>query len=213
MNKRMALRILLSLLVLLPLSIAFSIDAREIIENVQEQYDDLKDVTITFRQTVRFKVSRAEQATSGTLYFKKPNKYRIETEDRTIVTDGKTSWSYNQKNRQVLIDTYKPEAHALSPERLLLQYPKDFYSTLVGEEQLGKLRCHVLKLTPKEDNSFATALKIWVSKDWYIRKVEVTDINGAVTTYLIESLVADQKLADGRFEFEAPEKAEVIDLR
>ncbi len=213
MRTSIFLRALIPLLALLPLSFALSIDAREIIENVQAQYDDLKDVTLTFRQTVHFKVSRAEQAMTGTLYFKKPNKYRIETEDRTVVTDGKTSWSYNQKNRQVLVDTYKPEAHALSPERLLLQYPKDYYSTLVGEEQVGKQRCYVLKLTPKEDNSFATALKIWVSKDWYIRKVEVTDINGAVTMYLIESLSVDQKLADSRFEFLAPEKAEIIDLR
>ncbi len=206
-------RTLFAVLVVIPLSYALSIDAREIIENVQEQYDDLSDVSITFQQTVRFRVSRSEQAVKGTLYFKKPNKYRIETEDRIVVTDGKTSWSYNQKNRQVVIDSYKPDAHALSPERLLLQYPKDFYSTLVGEEQLGKLKCYVLKLTPKEDNSFATALKTWVSKDWYIRKVEVTDINGAVTTYLIENLAVDQKLQDSRFEFQIPDKAEIIDLR
>jgi chaperone LolA len=202
-----------ALLVLVPISFALSIDAREIIENVQERYDDLKDVTISFQQSVRFRVSRVEQSVQGSLYFKKPNKYRIETDERTVVTDGKTSWSYNQKNRQVVIDTYKPDAHGLSPERLLLQYPKEYYSTLVGEEQVGKLKCHVLKLTPKEDNSFATALKIWVSKDWYIRKVEVTDINGAVTTYVINALSVDQKLPDSRFEFQIPDKSEIIDLR
>lgn len=206
-------RALATLLVVLPLSYALSIDARDIIENVQEQYDDLTDASITFQQTVRFRVSRAEQSVKGTLNFKKPNKYRIETEDRIVVTDGKTSWSYNRKNRQVVIDTYKPDAHALSPERLLLQYPKDFYSTLVGEEQIGKLNCYVLKLTPKEDNSFATALKTWVSKDWYIRKVEVTDINGAVTTYMIETLAVDRKLQDSMFEFQIPDKSEIIDLR
>jgi chaperone LolA len=204
---------LAALLILVPLSFALSIDAREIIENVQEQYDDLKDVTISFQQSVRFRVSRGEQSVKGSLYFKKPNKYRIETDERTVVTDGKTSWSYNQKNRQVVIDTYKPDAHGLSPERLLLQYPKEYYSTLVGEEQVGKLKCYVLKLTPKEDNSFATALKIWVSKDWYIRKVEVTDINGAVTTYVIDALAVDQKLPDSRFEFQIPDKSEIIDLR
>jgi outer membrane lipoprotein-sorting protein len=68
-------------------------------------------------------------------------------------------------------------------------------------------------LTPKEDNAFATAMKIWVSKDWLIRKVEVTDVNGAVTTYVIEKISIDQKLGDAKFVYQVPDQAEVIDLR
>jgi len=117
-------------LLLLPLMVALAIDAREIIENVQERYEDISDATITFSQSVRFKVSKAEQSVDGTLYFKKPGKYRIETEERTVVTDGKTSWSWNPRNRQLIVDNYREETHALSPEQLLLNYPKDYYSTL-----------------------------------------------------------------------------------
>jgi chaperone LolA len=207
------LRVLIVILAVFPLFDASAQDVRRIIERVQKRYDDITDASITFRQTVRFRVSRAEQAVQGSMLFKKPNKYRIETDERIVATDGKTSWSYNKKNRQVVVDDYKAEAHSLSPERLLVQYPDDFYSTLTGEEQIGSHLCHVLRLTPKDDNSFATALKIWVSKDWYIRKVEVTDINGAVTTYVIETLAVDQKLPESSFAFEAPEKAEIIDLR
>lgn len=197
----------------LPLMIALAIDAREIIENVQERYEDMTDASITFTQSVRFKVSKAEQTVKGTLLFKKPNKYRIETEDRTVVTDGKTSWAWNPRNRQVVIDSYKEETHSFSPEQLLLSYPKNYYSTLVGEEKIGGQSAYVLKLTPKEDNSFATAMKIWVSKDWLIRKVEIIDVNGAVTTYVIEKISIDQKLGDAKFVYQLPEKAEVIDLR
>ncbi len=175
-------------LLLLPLMVALAIDAREIIENVQERYEDISDATITFSQSVRFKVSKAEQSVEGTLYFKKPGKYRIETEERTVVTDGKTSWSWNPRNRQLIVDNYREETHALSPEQLLLNYPKDYYSTLIGEEALGGSSAYVLKLTPKEDNAFATAMKIWVSKDWLIRQVEITDVNGAVTTYRIKKI-------------------------
>ena len=162
---------------------------------------------------MRFKVSRAEQTVKGTLQFKKPNRYRIETDERTVVTDGKTSWSWNPRNRQVVIDNYKEETHSLSPEQLLLSYPKDYFSTFIGEETVAGQRTYVLKLTPKEDNTFATAMKIWVGKDWLIRKVEITDVNGAVTTYVIEKISIDQKLADSRFSFQVPDKAEVIDLR
>lgn len=200
-------------LLLLPLMVAFAIDAREIIENVQERYEDIDDATITFTQSVRFKVSKAEQSVHGTLYFKKPGKYRIETEERTVVTDGETSWSWNPRNRQLIVDNYREETHSLSPEQLLLTYPKDYYSTLVGEEQFGGSAAYVLKLTPKEDNAFATAMKIWVSRDWLIRQVEISDVNGAVTTYRIDNIVVDQKLSDAKFKYSVPDKAEVIDLR
>lgn len=199
--------------IFIPLFVAWAIDAREIIENVQERYEDMTDATITFSQSVRFKVSKAEQTVKGTLQFKKPNKYRIETDERTVVTDGTTSWSWNPRNRQVVIDNYKEETHSLSPERLLLSYPKDHFSTYIGEEKVAGQSTYVLKLTPKEEGSFATAMKIWVAKDWLIRKVEITDVNGAVTTYMIEKISIDQKLADSRFSFTLPEKAEVIDLR
>jgi chaperone LolA len=205
--------LLFAMIAIIPLTIAWAIDAREIIENVQDRYQDISDATITFSQSVRFKVSKAEQSVKGTLLFKKPNKYRIETEERTIVTDGKTSWSWNPRNRQVVIDNYKEETHSLSPEQLLLSYPKDYYSTLIGEEKLAGQSVYVLKLTPKEDNAFATAMKIWVSKEWYIRKVEITDINGAVTTYIIDKISVDQNLSDSKFTYQPPEKSEIIDLR
>ncbi|MFZ1729506.1 MAG: outer membrane lipoprotein chaperone LolA [Bacteroidota bacterium] len=205
--------LLFAIIAILPLMIAWAIDAREIIENVQDRYQDMTDATITFSQSVRYKVSKAEQSVKGTLLFKKPNKYRIETEERTIVTDGKTSWSWNPQNRQVVIDNYKEETHSLSPEQLLLSYPKDYYSTLVGEEKFAGQNAYVLKLTPKEDNAFATAMKIRVSKDWLIRKIEITDINGAVTTYVIEKISVDQDLPDSRFTYQVPEKSEIIDLR
>lgn len=203
----------LFVLLIVPVMVALAIDAREIIENVQERYDDMNDAVITFSQSVRFKVSKAEQSVKGKLYFKKPNKYRIETDERSVITDGKTSWSWNPRNRQVIIDNYKEETHSLSPEQLLLTYPKDYYSTLVGEETIEGSATYVLKLTPKEDNTFATAMKIWVSKDWLIRKVEITDINGAVTTYVIEKFTVDQGLDVKQFSYEVPDNAEVIDLR
>lgn len=198
---------------LAPPMLQAGITAKEIIEKVQSRYDDLSDAVIVFTQTVRFKLSKVEQQTRGTLYFKKSNKYRIESENRTVVTDGRTSWSFNGQTNQVVIDDYKQEAHSMSPEQLLVKYPQNYYSTLVGEEKVGGDNCYVLKLTPKEDNTFTSALKIWVSSKWLIRKVEVTDINGAQTTYVIDRIDIDKGIADSRFEFKVPAAADVIDLR
>ena len=199
--------------VLVSFAYAMSITAKEIIEKVQSKYDKIDDVVLSFTQSVKFKVSKTEQQTSGTLYFKKKHKYRIETDQHVIVTDGKTSWSYSPQNKQVIVDKYKEDKHSLSPEHLLVSYPQDFYSSLTGEEKLGTESVYVLKLTPKEDNSFATKMKIWISKNWIIRKIETTDISGAVTTYSIKDIVIDKGIAEGKFEFKPPQGVDVIDLR
>ncbi len=189
------------------------ITPQEIIEKVQARYEKMTNAYLEFTQSVRYKVSKANQTTSGKMYFKKKNRYRIETGERTIVTNGTVSWSWSPSRNQVIIDRYKEQAHSLSPEQLLLKYPADFFSSLVGEEKLAGETCHVMKLTPKEENSFAAAIKIWVSPKWLIRKVEVTDINGAITTYQIKELQIDTSIPDDTFEFKAPAGATTIDLR
>jgi chaperone LolA len=189
------------------------ITAKEIIEKVQAKYDDLTDATIQFTQSTRFKVSHAEQSVKGTLYFKKKSRYRIETDQRVIVTDGKTAWSHNLRTNQVLVNTYREETSSLSPERLLVHYPDDFYSAYVGEEKVGSDACYALTLTPKEETTFAASMKIWVTRQWTIKKVELSDVAGTVTTYVIASIAIDRGLPDAKFEFKPPPDASVIDLR
>lgn len=192
---------------------SWSVSPKDIIEKVQARYDKMTDAVIQFRQNVRFRVSKSEQTVSGTLIFKKKNKYRIETDQRVVVTNGVTSWSWNPSTKQVVIDKYKEQSHGISPEQLLLRYPNDYYSTLVGEEKLDGESCYVLKLSPKQDNTFITGMKTWITSKWLIRRVEVVDMNGATTTYHITSIQLDQEVPDSRFEFKPPQGASVIDLR
>jgi chaperone LolA len=188
-------------------------DAKDIIDRVQKKYEDIDDAVVTFSQTTRFKVSHVEQSVNGTLYFKKKNKYRIETQDRIVVTNGVTSWSYSPATNQVVIDNYRKDARALSPEQLLTSYPENFYSTLVGEEDIDGKAAYVLKLTPKEEHSFASAMKLWVGKDWLLRRIQITDVSGAVTEYRIKSVLINKGIDDRRFNFDIPSGAERIDMR
>jgi outer membrane lipoprotein carrier protein len=211
--KLLAMLALMLAAIALPL-LAGEKTAQEIIEKVQGVYDDMDNIVVTFSQKVRFKVSRAEQQTDGVLYFKKRNRYRIETEQRVIVTDGVTSWSYNPQGNQVFIDRYKETPGAATPDQVLLRYPKDYYSSLLKDEKLGTDNCKVLKLTPKEGSSGAfTGMRIWVNGKWLIRKVEMTDRAGTITTYAVKDIVIDKGIPDAKFQFSIPKGAEVVDFR
>jgi outer membrane lipoprotein carrier protein len=188
--------------------------AQEVLEKVKGKYDAIKDGELKFTQRVKFSMAKIEQSVSGTLVFKKENKYRVELEEQTIVTDGETVWSYSLPNNQVLIDRFKTEEGGLSPERILTASPADFAATLLGKEKVGKTDAIVLKLVPRSEESLVKGMKLWVDEgDWMMKKVELTDVNGKVTTYTVTEFRVNIGVSDARFKYQIPEGTDVVDLR
>jgi outer membrane lipoprotein carrier protein len=188
--------------------------AEDVLSKVREKYATIQDAEIRFAQTVRFPISKAEQHVSGTLLMKKGNKYRVETDELTVVTDGKTVWSHSHANNQVLIDNFRLDERSYSPERILMAAPEDFAPTLVGHEKSGKGDLTVLKLVPADQHGLIRSFKLWVNEgDHLIRKVEMIDANEKVTTYVVNDIRINRGLNESRFTFPIPEGVEVVDLR
>ncbi len=205
-----------SVILCFPLSGLLSAEesALEIVQRVQKKYEEMKDATLTFSQKVKFSLSKAEYSSEGTLYTKKPNRYRIEMEDRTFVTDGETVWSYTPANNQVLVDNYKEDPRSFSPEKFLVGVPKNFYGAVLGKDKYQGRNVVVLKLTPKDDDATMKSLKLWVeSGQWLLWKVEVVDPNDNVTLYSVHEIKLNTGLPDSRFVFVPAPDVEVVDLR
>jgi len=188
--------------------------ADDVLEKVRKRYDAVTDAELRFAQKIRFSMTKVEQQVSGTLFIKKKNKYRVEMDDRVIVTDGETIWSYSTANNQVVIDKFKQDEQSLSPEKILVGTPDNFTATLVGEEKLGAFETTVLKLVPKDEQSFIHSLRLWVDeKEWMIRQVEVVDVSEKQTIYSVLQVRTNTGLQDSRFVYQIPKGAEVVDLR
>lgn len=187
------------------------ITAQEIIQNVQNAYKDISDAKASFTQTIKFNKSKA-QTSSGTLYIKKESKYRIETSNQTIVTDGSTSWSYTPGKKQVVIDYYKETGNTFSPNKYLFQYPENFYSDLTGTEKISGKDVYVLSLKPRE-SGYVKSAKLWVGKDdWIIKKIYIlTDESSS--TYSVKNIQTNTGVSNSKFTFTPPEGTEVIDMR
>jgi outer membrane lipoprotein carrier protein len=193
---------------------AASDDAQEILGNVRKKYDTIKDAELRFTQRTRFPQSTLEQRSKGTLYLKKEHKYRIETEDQTVVTDGETVWSYSAANKQVLIDRFKPSDRSFSPERILGGNTEEFTAAVRGREKVAGTECVVLNLSPRGEGSLVATLRLWVDEsEWLVRMAEITDVNGKVTNYTVSDIKLNPGLGDSRFVMQIPEGAEVVDMR
>ena len=188
--------------------------AQEVLEKVRKKYDSITDAQLKFSQKTTFEMTKVEQIVMGTLFLKKTNMYRVETDAQTIVTDGKTVWSYSVANKQVLIDNFKVNENGISPERILTGAPTEFTSTLIGKDKLINTDVLVLKLAPSNDVSMVKTMKLWVDNStWLIKKAEIVDVNGKQTDYLVTEVKINTGLQDSRFIYQVPEGAEVVDLR
>jgi outer membrane lipoprotein carrier protein len=189
----------------------------EVLEEVQKKYSSVNDAQAKFTQKVSFKYAKIEQAFSGSVKMKKGNRYRIESQQQTLVTDGKTVWLYTPATKQVLIDSYKNDPRTFSPERFLLGLPKNFQAVLLSEDAASVGADYVLKLAPKsntESTKLFKSLKIWVAeKEWNIKKIEYIDLNDTRTVYVLSALQFDEGVPDDAFRFVPPANAEVVDLR
>ena len=206
------------MLFMLSATLAFSqqreYSVKEITDKLQKKYDSLQDATAHFTQHVKFGFSKIEQTFSGTLRMKRPNKYRIETEYQTLVTDGTTVWSYSPVNKQVLIDRYKETPDSFAPEQFLLNMPANYFASLIQQEKKGEVTWFALKLVPKDDQSFIKSMKVWIEEGtWVVRKVEMLDVNDTEKMYEVQEIRINTGLKDVTFTYAAPAGTEVVDLR
>ncbi len=203
------------ILLFAPLSMLFaSQKAEDVLDKVRKRYDAVTDAELQFSEKVRFPMTKIEQQLSGTLYIKKNNKYRVEMDDQVIVTDGQTVWSYSASNNQVVIDRFKEDEQSLTPEKILVGAPENFTATVVGQEKIGAYETTILKLVPRDDQSFIHSLRLWVDeKEWMIRQVEIIDVSEKQTTYAVLQVRTNTGLQDSRFVYSIPKGADVVDLR
>ena len=188
--------------------------AQEVLEKVKKRYDAITDAQLKFSQKTSFELSKVEQDVTGTLLLKKTNKYRVETGDQTIVTDGVTVWSYSAAEKQVLIDHFKMDENTISPEKILSGTPEEYASTLLGTEKMGASEVCALRLVPRNEGSLVKTMKLWIdTSTWLIKKAEIVDVNGKQTDYLVTEVKINTGLQDSRFVYQVPAGTEVVDLR
>ncbi len=194
---------------------SFAQDVEDIIEEVQDKYDEIEDITATFKRIESFKLTGTVSETIGKIYIKDGIKYRFESEDQSIATDGETVWTYNSISKQFIIDRVRKNSGALLPRDMLFKYPKEYYSTLLREDKLNGKDVFIVKLDPKENvHGFVKSMKIWIEDDeWLINRIEITDLNDNLSTFEISNLLIDEGLKDEFFILKATDEMNVVDMR
>ena len=188
----------------------------EIINDLQERYDEAKTIQIIFKQQVSDGFDYTTEI-SGEFVLMRPNFYKYKTDEQLILTDMKTIWDYRYELNQVRINDYNPKNERVKPTDFFLNY-KDNYNSIFLREEKG---LSVIKLFPKNalDNTsnFKTnkeSIMIWIDADKNeLKKIIQNKKNGNIVTYTIEKTNINSSFSPSYFQYKNTTNAEEIDLR
>jgi outer membrane lipoprotein carrier protein len=179
-------------------------NAQEVLENLQTKFNTINDLSAELTQSVNGNVNL-----KGKIFYKKENQLRFEFKNILIVSDGETSWSYNQKDNKVVISDYESEGNKiLSIRKIIFEYPESCdISTFESEGQ------KVLKLIPNDDTFSFNSIQLFIDSDNLITKALVDDPATGKIEIVLSKYQLNKNLPDSFFQFSPPEGSQVIDLR
>ena len=180
---------------------------RAVARRLQQRYGSVETLQADFVQ------SSGGQRLSGTIAVR-GDAFRLDLGDQTLVTDGRTLWSYTRDDRQVVVQDYDASQVGFSVGQLFTDYLRVFRATGASTARIGGVAYNVLSLRPRQTTSSVRDATLYVrSSDAVPSRVRVHDRNGGTLQFEIANVRLNRPLAASTFTFEAPRGTETVDLR
>jgi outer membrane lipoprotein carrier protein len=184
----------------------------ELIQQIDSTYLHLQDLQMNFKKEMKSEVFKEVKPIKGVIYLKQPDKFRMESSEEIIVSDGQVVWTYTKELQQVTKQRVQSgqEFNFLS---FLEDIQTKYEAELLGAEKVEGAECKKMLLTPKERGTDFEKLTLWVDgKSYLIRKMELQDLTGNKTRFWFTEIKINPGLQKNRFEFKPTAKVELIDL-
>jgi outer membrane lipoprotein carrier protein len=179
-------------------------DAKALLKDIQNKFDSINDLSAEITQLVNGKINL-----EGKVYYKKENHLRFEFNNMLIVSDGETSWNYNEQQNKVIITNYDTEGNKiLSLRQIIFEYPDECELSTYDSE--GE---KVLQLIPQNNSLSFNSVKLFITDDNLISKVLIDDPSTGSIQVFLSNYKINKNLSDSLFSFSPPEGSQVLDLR
>ncbi len=179
-------------------------DAESLLKNLQQKFNSTSDISAAFVQSLNGKVNL-----KGKFYYMKEDNFKLELKGLEIISNGKTSWSYNKRENKVIISNYDAsDPSILSLNKFVDEYPGQ--CNLKLEDESGK---SMLVLVPKKPGLNFKSVKIETGPGGLIEKMYIEDLSGSEIQIEFSNYQLNKKLSSSFFTFTPPKGSKVIDLR
>ena len=110
---------------------AKKITAEAITKKMQQRIDKVEGLSAEFSISTYMAALNQHRESSGQLYIlRKKRKLRLEQADQTIVSDGKSVWTYIPVNQQIIVMPAEASKAGIRPDEFLFFYTNQYQQTL-----------------------------------------------------------------------------------
>lgn len=187
-----------------------------ILDKAATAYENANGISASFTLNTRSEAQKMSESFEGTIQMK-GDKFKLITPDMITWFDGKTQWTYVERNDEVNVSTPSgDELQFTNPAMLLRVYKKGFTPKYIGESTAANGKAaYDIQLTPKKKGDIIF-VELQIEKfSGYPVKIRIEAKNGISNTIHISDLKTGVNQSDDFFVFKESEypDAEVIDLR
>jgi outer membrane lipoprotein-sorting protein len=199
--------------------------AKKILNQVSSKYRAYDVVKTDFSFAYEDRQEGTKDMQTGTLVSRsKSNKFRVTIYnptnktmvDQEIISDGKSQWTYNKKDKEVELNEVDKSGEGFNPAQLFTIYEKGYKYVYNGDEKVDGKMCQVIDLTPEDSNKQFFKVRLSIDKiKKQIYSAVIFDKNGSRYTYVIRTFTPNVKVPESTFTFDKKDHpgVEVVDLR
>jgi outer membrane lipoprotein carrier protein len=191
-------------------------DVHSIASAVDNHYNHLRSLQAEFTEIYRG--NGMDRTESGTVWLKKPRKMRWEyrsPREKLFLTDGQDAWFYVPGERQVRKQPFKKLEDLRSPLGFLLgktNLEKELKGLSVAPDGVPiNPGDKILRGVPKGMEDRINQVRLEITPDSRIARIEIEEADGAVTEYRFQQQKENVTVEDARFRFSPPAGVETIE--
>lgn len=183
---------------------------------VDNRYNHLRSLQAEFTEIYRG--NGMDRTESGILWLKKPRKMRWEyrsPSEKLFLTDGQDAWFYVPGESQVRKERFKKLQDLRSPLGFLLgktKLEKELQGLSIAPDVQPLVPGDVvLRGVPKGMGDRVSQVRLEITPDSHISRIEIEEVDGAVTEYRFSQQKENIPIKDARFQFSPPAGVETIE--
>jgi len=186
--------------------------AEALLQRVRQNYEAADGLRAAFTQQTRSPFTEDTITFRGTLLLQ-GSKYRIETPQQTLVTDGTTTWIYDPAANQVIINQYVNDETIITPDEIFRDYLEQYNIAAMRASNRAP-SVAAIDLTAADTSAYYTHATVHVRRpEAMLTRVQLEDQNGSTVIFRLDDVQLNPALAADAFTFTPPPEAEVVDLR
>jgi outer membrane lipoprotein-sorting protein len=183
--------------------------ADEVISKVQEKFDNINGFKSKFSQTIYTQLSSEAIHFDGVFKYKKGNNFAVNLPDREILSDGKTIYNYDKKNKKLVLSLYEDNNTTFSIDDIIYSYPEKCELFLL-ESSSNK---YYIKAIPKNMELNFKEVYLTINDKYLLNKVEIVDYNNMKFIFELFNIELNPEFSSKAFFFIPTSEVKIIDLR